>query len=94
MALVSQVVSTTRDGCTLTEVYDDASYDDAAQAYQITSVSASNPTGGNGFPARTLTVWVDYKGKTITTSVPAGQVRTWTPNGNRSIADVSGCGLD
>jgi hypothetical protein len=94
MALVSVVVSNTRDGCTLTEVYDDTTYDDVAQSYQISSVSASNPTGSNGFPARTLTVWVVYKGKSITTTVPPGQTRSWTPTGNRSVADVSGFGLD
>lgn len=93
MALVSQVVISTYDGCTLTEVYDDTTYDAASDSYKITSVSASNPTGGNGFPARTINVWVDYKGQHLSTPVAPGQTRSATLNGNRSVADVTGFGI-
>jgi hypothetical protein len=85
VALISQVVNSTYDGCTLTEVYDDTTYDAASDSYSITSISASNPTGGNGFPARTLTIWAIYKGSRVT--------KSQTFPGGRSIADVTSFGL-
>jgi hypothetical protein len=93
VALISQVVNSTYDGCTLTEVYDDTTYDAASDSYSITSLSASNPTGGNGFPARTLTVWAIYKGSRVSTTVAPGQTKSQTFPGGRSIADVTSFGL-
>jgi hypothetical protein len=93
MSLISEVVSSSYDGCTLTEVYDDTTYDAATDSYKVTSVSASNPTGSNGFPARTVTIWAIYKGSRVSTTVAPGQTKSQTFPGGRSIADVSSFGL-
>ena len=93
MALVSDIVTNTYDGCTLTQVYDDTIYDAATDSFQVVSVSASNPTGANGFPARNVTVWAIYKGNHASTSVAPGQTKTWTPTGHRTVADISSFGL-
>jgi hypothetical protein len=93
MALVSNVVMSTYDGCTLTMVYDDTKYDAASDSYEVESVSASNPTGGNGFPARTITVWADYKGSHLSTTIAPGQTKSRTFPGGRSPADLTGYGI-
>jgi hypothetical protein len=93
VALITETVNTTIDGCTLQRTYDDTKYDAASDSFEITAVTASNPTGGNGFPARTLTVWADYKGKYVSTTVAPGQTKSQTFPGGRSAADVTDYGL-
>jgi hypothetical protein len=93
MAIVTDQIAHTYDGCSLTVTYDDATYDDVTGSYQIQSVTANNPTGTNGYPPRLITVWADYKNQHLTRDVPAGTSQTLTPTGKRSSGDVTGVGL-